>query len=238
MKLPKVAKSDPAKWSPGGGGRKAMSPVGAANLNMAVPHFAMTPDRQDRFLKNLAVTGNVTSAAQLTDGGNGSARSYKRLAANDHSFKMRLDDALESFASRVAEVLNEEFFEGATNFVVSAGSIMTHPESGEPLTQRKRDPKIVLAMARRYDAAMRDTKIQVNVDGSPSHDPINNPRIIIELADLHRLDLTDQATLISLAKKIYENRVVEWSGPEMKTINNEIEGEFIEQTEEDNPHGI
>ena len=198
----------------------------------------MTPDRQEQFLKNLAVTGNVTSAAQMTDGSNGSARSYKRLAANDRTFKQRRDDALETFAANVAEVLNEEFFAGATNYVVSGGQIMTHPETGEPLTQRKRDPKIVLAMARRYDAAMRDTKVQVNVDGSPAHDPINNPRIVIELADLHSLDLTDQAALLAVAKKIYENRLQEWCGPEMKTIGSDIDGEFTEQPEGDNPYDI
>ena len=236
--VPKLAKKSVAEWSPGGAGRKAMPVAGATNPNLAVPHFPMTLDRQERFLKNLAVTGNITTASLLTDGSNGSARSYKRLAANDHAFKQRLDDALETFASKVAEVLNEEFFAGSTNYVVSGGAIMTHPVSGEPLTQRKRDAKIVLAMARRYDAAMRDTKIQVNVDGSLAHDPVNNPRIVIELADLHRLDLTDQALLISLAKKVYQNRVEEWSGPEMRTISDEIDGEFTEETEGDNPYDI
>lgn len=237
--MPRVAKKPVKEWSAGGAGRKAMPVAGATNPNLAVPHWRMSRERQERFLKNLALTGNITSAAQLTDGSNGSARSYKRLAANDHTFKMRLDDALETFAAKVAEVLNEEFFAGSTNYVVSGGAIMTHPETGEPLTQRKRDAKIVLAMARRYDSLMKETKIQVNVDGSVAHDPVNNPRIVIELADLNRLDLTDQATLISLAKKIYQNRVQEWSGPEMKTISNEIDGEFTEQTEEDsNPYDI
>jgi hypothetical protein len=212
------------------------------SLSMSVPHVPLTEARKQTFLARLAETGNISQAASQTDGGIGSARSYRRLAINDPAFARQMADAIEGFAARVNEAVIREGLEGQFVPLVSAGEIMCDPVSKEPIYVRKVSEKILLQLARSTNAAMRDHKVVTNVDGTPAHDAVNDPRIVLSVSDLQRLTLADQAVLIALAKKIYANRVEEFSGPEMKDIspNHDIEDVDYEESaiSEDNPYGI
>lgn len=187
----------------------------------SVPHFRLTPQRIETFLTRLAETGNVGLAASRTDGNVNTRRSYLRLAANDPAFKAQLDDALEAYASKVAQVLNEEVIEGNLAPAISAGSIVKD-KNGKEIWLRRRDPKLVAMLARAHNAKLRDSKTIVNVDGSPVCDP-NDLKVVLSLSDLDRLDISERQSLLALCRKVYANRLEEFAAPEMKTIGADYE---------------
>ena len=227
-------KTDPKNWKAGGKGRKAMAVTGVVNQNLSVPHNPLTPQRQQTFLTRLAECGNISQAASLCDGGIGSARSYRRLASVDPAFQRAMADALDGYAARVNEAVNREGLEGQMVPVVSAGEIMTDPITKKPIYIRKVSEKILLQLARSTNAAMRDHKVVTNQNGEMVSDP-NDPKIILSVSDLARLDLTDSEMLIAICKKIYANRVEEFSGPDMKTISGKSDIEDVEYEDASEP---
>lgn len=242
-KSSKVSRPDTMGQSRGKARMTELASQGLAPTpTMSVPHMPLTEARKQTFLARLAETGNISQAASLTDGGIGSVRSYRRLAVNDPAFARLMADAIEGFAARVNEAVIREGLEGQMVPLVSAGEIMRDPESKQPIYVRKVSEKILLQLARSTNAAMRDHKVVTNVDGTPAHDAVNDPRIILSVSDLQRLTLADQAKLIEIAKRIYANRADEFAGPSLKDITpgHDIEDVDYEEStpSEENPYDL
>lgn len=184
--------------------------------SMQTVHAPMTEARKAKFLDYLSHCGSIAEASQSTDGVN-SARAYRRLMQNDPAFREAADSALETFGSKILGVLRDQILNPQTQYVTGAGQVILHPKTGEPLTKTTIDAKLLLAYARRFDAQLRDVKTQVNIDGSPSHDPIHDPRIVIQSSDMMKLDPAQVQTLLAIARVIYQNRQTEL-GFELKDI--------------------
>lgn len=200
----------------------------------------MTPERKARFLENLRKCGNVATAAEMTDGNPNTRRSYQVARAKDPRFAKEVDDALESFAAKVSQVLNEEFFEGQLTPVVSMGNVVSDPRTGEPIYIRKRDPRLVVKYASKFDPALKDSSggVNVTVNNGPAEDP-QNPSIRIFASDLHLLDSHQSETLLGLLNIIRAKKNVD--GPALPAPDRDefedVEFEEVEPGEdlEDSP---
>lgn len=170
-----------------------------------MPHRKVTTRRLNRFLSHLSECGSINKAALLADGSINTARNYKTRAARDHVFGRQVEDALAAYAEKVADVLREEFFEGVLTPVINKDGVVLDPKTGEPIWLRKRSDKLVLAMARKFDHALREVKTTVNVDGSPVADG-RDPEIRIRASELYGLTAEESERFIELASKIYARR--------------------------------
>lgn len=193
--------SDASKWKAGGSGIKPANPA----PSRSVPHRRVTTRRLNKFLRHLSECGSINKAAELTDGNINTARNYKTRIARDPIFSRQAEDALAAYAEKVAGVLREEFFEGVLTPVVNKDGVVLDPKTGEPIWLRKRDAKLVLAMARKFDHALREVRTTVNVDGSPVADE-RDPEIRIRASELYGLTAEESAKFIELASKIYARR--------------------------------
>ena len=162
------------------------------NPSMQVPHAVMTDERKQKFLQNLQHLGSIAEAAQLTDGYN-SAKTFRRLMQNDRGFREACESAIETFGSKILAVLRDEVLNGVRTPIVSNGEILAHVI--------KRDPKLILAYARRVDSAFKESKQVVHLDGTPQQDP-RNPSITITAADMWALILgRDRADCCSAGRR-------------------------------------
>lgn len=225
--MPKPAKSATAIKPEGKpSGRKAMAIRAEQGLHpshaMQVPHKVLDSQRRQKFLQNLESLGSFAEAAQLTDGYN-SAKTFRRLQQNDRDFREACDSAIETFGSKILAVLRDEVLNGTKTPIVSNGEILAWI--------KKRDPKLILAYARRIDAAFKESKTVVNVDGTPQQDP-RNPSITITAADMWVLNSHESETLLDLARKIMAARNLEL-GFDVKDISPKTESDFedVEFTE-------
>ena len=182
--------------------------------SMRVPHLPMTAERRQKFISYLEALGSYAEAAQRTDGIN-SAASYRRLAQTDSKFREQCEAATESFGSKILAVLRDEVIHGVKTPIVSNGEILAHVI--------KRDPRLVLAYARRVDPGFRDSKTVFNVDGTPAPDK-EDVRIFLQPSDFWRLEAHDAQALHGLIQKIYQHRQEELAP--LKNITPEIEGEI------------
>lgn len=183
--------------------------------SMQVPHAAMTESRKQKFLSHLEAVGSFAEAAQLTDGYN-SSKTFRRLIQNDRAFRESCDAAIETFGSKILAVLRTEVLNGTRTPIVSNGEILAWIN--------KRDPKLILAYARRIDSAFKESKTVVNVDGTPQMDS-RNPHIVLTAADFYSLDRHESETLLALARKIMASRNLEL-GFDVKDISPRIESDI------------
>lgn len=197
-------KANPERWVSGGGGRA----VASANPkpSMSVLHMPMTDERIAKFLEKYSRTGSFIKAVNLTDHGLDTRKVWQRLMVRDPAFKSACEKIDKEWEDKVADVLKEEFFEGVKVPVVNKNGIVIDPETKKPIWIRKRDPKIVLAYAKKFDFGLREIKTTVHVDGSPAQADSNDPAFVVKSSDLWRLNQQDMETLTRLLKQVHANR--------------------------------
>lgn len=178
--------------------------------------------RREKFISYLKDVGSYAEAAQLTDGYN-SASTYRRLAQNDSKFREECEAANEAFGSKILAVLRDEVINGVETPIVSQGEILAW------IT--KRDPRLVLAYARRVDPGFRDVKTTVNIDGTPQPEK-GDARIYLQSSDFWFLEAHEASQLHDLIRKIYLHRQDDIAP--LKNITPQIEdAEFSELTGDD-----
>lgn len=199
--LPDIAKN----WKAGGEGGKP--PVRLPDAPLPYTRRELTEERKSGFLDNLAKFGTVQKAAEMTDGNPDTRRTYMRAMARDPGFGKACEDAFEAHKQRRLDVLDEEFFQGRLEPVTNSRGLVIDPETKKPIWIRKRDPKIILAVAKKYDWGLREVKTNVNIDvGNPNAADPNDPQFIVKSSDLWRLSQADMETLTRLLKLVHENR--------------------------------
>jgi hypothetical protein len=193
-------------WISGGKGAASGKPLVRALEAQPYVRRPLTEGRQTTFLGHYSETGDVAKAAQLTDGNSQTRRTYLAAMIRDQAFGKACEDALAIYASRVGEVLREEFFEGVLTPVVGRNGIVKD-KSGKEVWLRKRDPKIVLALAKKHDFGLREIKTTINVDANnPTAENPDDPRVYVASSDLLRLKPGEVTTLTALLRKVHENR--------------------------------
>ncbi len=205
--MPAVSKKSPIErakdWKSGGDGE---TPLARSPETPPYVRNAVTDERGSTFLSHLELTGDVARAALLTDGNRDTRRTWLRLMAKDPAFAKASEDAMAAYSSRVGDVLRQEFFEGVMTPVVGRNGIV-RDKDGNEVWIRKRDPKIVLALAKKHDFGLREIKTTINVDaGNPNAADPNDPSFVVKSSDLHRLSHQDMETLTGLLRKVHENR--------------------------------
>ncbi|WP_373503143.1 hypothetical protein [Aestuariivirga sp.] len=198
--LPDKAKG----WKAGGDGKTPL-----ARSPDTIPHarHPLTDERKAQFLEAYRTTGSVQKAAELVDGSPHTRRTYLTAMARDLVFGRACEDIFESWKEKVADVLKEEFFEGVMVPVVNSKGLVLDPATKKPMYVRKRDSKIVLAYAKKFDFGLREIKTTINVDaGNPNAADPNDPQFIVKSSDLHRLPQADMETLKRLLQQVHANR--------------------------------
>lgn len=201
--LPDKAKS----WKSGGLGAASDKPLARSPDAIPLVRAPLTEDRKSRFLEAYRATGSVQKAAEMVDGTDNTRRTYLAAMARDPAFGRACEDVFESWKEKVADVLKEEFFEGQLVPVVNKNGVVTDPETKKPIWIRKRDPKIILAYAKKFDFGLREIKTTVHIDaGNPNASNPDDPRIFVQASDLWKLPAHEAATLVSLLRRVHENR--------------------------------
>lgn len=191
-------------WSEGGKGGHL--PLQRSSEIAPYTRQPLTHERKASFLIHLETHGDVAKAAMLTDGNPNTRRTFMRAMAKDSAFGKAAEDALAAFSTRVGDVMRQEFFEGTMVPVVNKDGIV-QDKDGNEVWIRKRDPKIVLALAKKHDFGLREIKTTVNIDaGNPNAADPNDPQFIVKASDLNRLSQPDMEALTGLLRKVYDGR--------------------------------
>ena len=206
--MPRVSKRslpDKAKgWKAGGDGKTPL-----ARSPGTIPHarHPLTDERKAQFLEAYRTTGSVQKAAELVDGSPHTRRTYLTAMARDPAFGRACEDIFESWKEKVADVLKQEFFDGVMVPVVNSKGLVLDPATKQPMFVRKRDSKIVLAYAKKFDFGLREIKTTININaGNPHAENPDDPRIYVQASDLWKLPADQAATLTALLKKVHANR--------------------------------
>jgi len=188
------------EWAKGGSGIKSANP----SPTRSQIHQPITDARKAKYVAALALTGSTTKSCMAADGNANTRRSYKVLESKCPRFAAQVEDALQIFSQKVADVLESEFFTGTLIPVTGAGRIITD-KNGKEVWIRKRDPKIVLAFAKKYDPQLREVKtsVNLNVDATPND---GSPHVVLRPADFWQLDESDSSRLLEICRKVYSNR--------------------------------
>jgi hypothetical protein len=118
----------------------------------------LTPARQQRFIKALSKTGNVTKAAALARASR--TRIYERRRV-DPVFAAAWEDAEEVAADRLEDEARRRAVEGVPEPLVSAGKLV-RDDDGQPIIIRRYSDNLLLALikARRPPPRQRSVHIQ------------------------------------------------------------------------------
>lgn len=194
-------------WKEGGEGAKSGNDLMRSPETVPYSRMPITEERKSRFLDNLAKFGTVQKAAEMTDGNPDTRRTYMRAMAKDAAFGELAENALAKHTQRRLDVLDEEFFEGTLVPITNSRGLVLDPATKKPIWIRKRDPKIVLAVAKRHDWGLREIKTTINVDANAPHtDNPDDPRIYVQASDLWLLESHEAQTLTGLLKKIHSRK--------------------------------
>jgi hypothetical protein len=119
----------------------------------------LTRDRQERFLKALADTGNVTAAVAAA--GTSRTRVYE-LRKTDIAFAAAWDEAEEIATDRLEDEARRRAIEGVAEPLVSAGKLV-RGDDGQPITVRRYSDNLLLALlkARRLPRRERSVRFQL-----------------------------------------------------------------------------
>jgi hypothetical protein len=119
----------------------------------------LTSARQERFLKALADTGNVTTAVALA--GTSRTRVYE-LRKTDTAFAAAWDAAEEIATDKLEEEARRRAIEGIAEPLVSAGRLV-RGDDGQPITIRRYSDNLLLALlkARRLPRRERSVRFQL-----------------------------------------------------------------------------
>lgn len=201
--LPDIARS----WKAGGEGAKSGKPLMRSPGTIASAREPLTDARKIQFLEAYRTTGSVQKAAELVDGTPHTRRTYMQAMARDPAFGRACEDIFESWKEKVADVLKAEFFEGTMVPVVNSKGLVLDPATKKPMYVRKRDSKIVLAYAKKFDFGLREIKTTINVDaGNPNAADPDDPQVILKASDLYRLSQADMETMRRLIQLVHANR--------------------------------
>jgi hypothetical protein len=238
-----VAKSNanPAKWRAGGDGKTPLMRSPDAVPEVRRP---MTEERKSKFLEALKKFGSIQKAAEAVDGNINTRRSFMGAIAKDPAFGRAAEDAMAAYSEKIADVLRQEFFEGTMVPVVNKDGIVLDKDGNE-VWIRKRDPKIVLALAKKHDFGLREIKTTVNVDASnPLADNPDDPRVYVASSDLLRLEPDEVQTLTDLLRKVHRNRAesfLDITPPQRDQLDAEDVSYTVETSsvaDAENPFGI
>lgn len=127
---------------------------------------SLTSAVKRRFIKHLANTGTIASAARLAGC---HRRTAERWRDSDPAFKIRFDDALNTALDKVESALMHRAVEGTMEYVVSAGRIMTDSQ-GNPLKVFKYSDVAAIALlkARRRDIFGDKSTVDMNLNTDPN----------------------------------------------------------------------
>jgi hypothetical protein len=119
----------------------------------------LTRDRQERFLKVLADTGNVTAAVAAA--GTSRTRVYE-LRKMDIAFAAAWDEAEEIATDGLEDEARRRAIEGVAEPLVSAGKLV-RGDDGQPITVRRYSDNLLLALlkARRLLRRERFVRFQL-----------------------------------------------------------------------------
>jgi hypothetical protein len=106
----------------------------------------LTKPRQERFLRALAETGNVTAAVAVA--GTSRTRIYERRKA-DPAFAAGWDEAEEIAADRLEEEARRRAVEGVQEPLVSAGKIV-RDDDGQPIAIRRYSDTLLIALLKAH----------------------------------------------------------------------------------------
>jgi hypothetical protein len=125
-----------------------------------------TRERQERFLKSLAETGNVTAAVAAA--GTGRSRAYE-LRNADAAFAAAWDQAEETAADALEAEARRRAIEGVQEPLVSAGKLV-RDDDGQPIAIRRYSDHLLLALlkARRPPRRERSVRFQLPSLQSPA----------------------------------------------------------------------
>jgi hypothetical protein len=119
----------------------------------------LTRARQERFLKALADTGNVTAAVAVA--GTSRTRVYE-FRKTDTAFAADWDEAEEIATDRLEDEARRRAIEGVAEPLVSAGKLV-RGDDGQPVTVRRYSDNLLLALlkARRLPRRERSVRFQL-----------------------------------------------------------------------------
>jgi hypothetical protein len=112
--------------------------------------------RQQRFLKALAETGNVTAA--VTAAGTSRSRVYE-LRKVDPTFAAAWEEAEEIAADRLEDEARRRAVEGVPEPLVSAGKIV-RDDDGQPIAIRRYSDPLLLALLRAHRPPRRERSVR------------------------------------------------------------------------------
>src|SRR5437870_1984665 len=126
----------------------------------------LTPARQERFLKALAETGNITAAVELA--GTSRTRVYE-LRKVDEAFRAAWDEAEDIASDRLEGEAWRRAVEGVQEPLVSAGKIVRDDDGNPIAIRRYSDPMLTLLLKARRPGRFRErSSVEIgNKDGKP-----------------------------------------------------------------------
>ena len=117
----------------------------------------LTPARQQRFIKALSKTGNVTKAAALAS--TSRTRGYE-LRNRDPAFAAAWQEAEEVAADRLEDEARRRAVEGVSEPLVSAGKLV-RDDDGQPIMVRRYSDKLLLALIKARRPPPRERSVRV-----------------------------------------------------------------------------
>jgi hypothetical protein len=127
----------------------------------------LTPARQERFLKALAETGNITAAVELA--GTSRTRVYE-LRKVDEDFRAAWDEAENSASDKLEAEAWRRAVDGVQEPLVSAGKIVRDDDGNPIATRRYSDAMLTLLLKARRPEKFRE-RSSVEMSG-PGGKPI------------------------------------------------------------------
>jgi hypothetical protein len=116
----------------------------------------LTKELQERFLKALAETGSVSTAAAV--GGTSRTRVYE-LRKADATFASAWQEAEEIAADRLEDEARRRALEGVPEPLVSAGKLVRDDE-GQPITVQRYSDNLLLALIRAHRPPQRERSVR------------------------------------------------------------------------------
>ena len=167
-------------------------------------HLAITPAREERFLKTLAETGSVAAAcaASATEahGPRAAKSSWQDHRRKHPEFAQAWDEALEAALGRVEVELHRRAMEPARTPVVNRdGAVIGHRED------RMSSDRLLLRLASRLDpdSWAERRRQDVEVSGEVRH---TSQRLELAPSDVLLLPETEQRQLIGLLEQIRDRK--------------------------------
>ena len=116
----------------------------------------LTRARQERFLKSLADTGNVTAA--IGAAGTSRTRVYE-LRKADFAFAAAWEEAEEIATDRLEDEARRRAVEGVPEPLVSAGKLV-RDDDGQPIAVRRFSDNLLLALLKAHRPSRRERSVR------------------------------------------------------------------------------